>query len=134
MCEGSHSKNYHSTIPASCNECGKTFRNQYVLKGHMYYGHKTETPCTVCGKLVKQQDDHMRSWHTDLSDKRYKCDQCGKGFMDRTRFKQHTDIHLNLRQHKCRAGCDIGFNDQNNRNQHEKRVHRYTKSELQDQQ
>ena len=32
-------------------------------------------------------------------------------------------MHLKLRPHYCRYGCDMSYNDTSNRNQHEKRVH-----------
>ena len=79
-------------------------------------------PCPVCGKFVKHLGGHTRICHS--SDKKFNCEHCKKGFTNILKLKTHTNIHLNLKQHKCRMGCDIGFNDPGNRNQHEKRVHR----------
>ena len=33
------------------------------------------------------------------------------------------NVHLKLRPHKCRYGCDISYNDTSNRNAHEKKTH-----------
>ena len=79
--KNSHTLNYYSTIPASCKQCGKTLKNVYAKQNHMCSGHLTAIPCTICEKLVKQPEEHMRTWHTDLSEKKYKCEQCDKGFM-----------------------------------------------------
>ena len=126
VCEKrTHKEDFHSTIPSSpCQECGKILRNAYMLKRHGYTAHTPNLPCTVCGKVVKHIRLHMRISHTDSSEKKYKCEQCGKGFGGKSAYKQHTSIHQNLRPHKCRKGCDLGFNDSGNRAQHEKRVHR----------
>ena len=117
-----HNAEFHSTTPATCHKgCGKTVRNQYTLKTHQC---SMEMPCPICGKVVTQISRHTRLWHTSDSEKKWKCEYCGKGFIDEGPLANHTKIHLKLKPHKCRRGCELGFADPANRRQHEKRVHR----------
>ena len=62
--------------------------------------------------------------HTPDEEKKYQCPDCGKGFLTNTVMEQHRmNVHLKLRPHSCRYGCDISYNDTSNRNQHEKKKH-----------
>ena len=80
--------------------------------------------CTICGAVVLRLKDHIRSVHTADEDKRFVCNFCGKGFFDKKKLENHKmNVHLKLRPHRCRYGCDIGYNDTSNRNAHEKKKH-----------
>ena len=118
-----HREEYHSTTPAICENCGKTFRNLYTTKCHSY-GCKVEMPCPICGKFVKKMKIHTNLCHTSDSEKKFKCEHCGKGFIEKKSMESHTNMHLKLKPHKCRKGCELGFADPANRGQHEKRVHK----------
>ena len=66
----------------------------------------------------------MKRIHTPDEKKKFQCQDCGKGFAQKDSFEAHRmSMHLKLRPHKCRYGCDMAYNDVSNRNQHEKRVH-----------
>ena len=118
-----HREEYHSTTPATCEHCGKTFRNLYTAKCHSY-GCTVEMPCPICGKFVKKMKIHTNLCHTSDSEKKFKCEHCGKGFLEKKSMESHTNMHLKLKPHKCRKGCELGFADPANRGQHEKRVHK----------
>ena len=118
-----HRSNYHSTIPAICENCGNHFRNKYTLKHHSI-GCRDGTPCPICGKLVKQMKQHTDMCHTSDLDKKWRCDHCGKGFLGQRRMEIHANSHLKLKPYKCRKGCERGFTDPAHRGRHEKRVHK----------
>ena len=120
-----HSMEFHSTIPATCLKgCGKTIRNQYIARSHQC-SNWMEMPCPTCGKVVRGKvARHTKLWHTSDSEKKWKCEYCGKGFIEEKPFTSHINMHLKLKPHKCRRGCELGFADPANRGQHEKRVHR----------
>ena len=122
-CKKWHRSNYHSTIPAVCENCGKHLKNKYTLKHHST-GCRVETPCPICGKLVKQMKQHTDMCHTSDLDKKWKCEHCGKGFLSERRMEFHTNIHLKLKPYKCRKGCERGYTDPAHRGRHEKRVHK----------
>ena len=86
----------------------------------MYYGNAM----SHFGKVVKQMNRHTRQWHPSDFDKKWECEYCGKGFIDKKVFECHVNIHLQVKPHKCRRGCELGFADPANRNQHKKRVHK----------
>ena len=78
----------------------------------------------MCDKEVSKLKIHIETVHKDDNDKRYKCEQCNKGFFDRNRLDAHImNVHLKLRPWKCRKGCDQSYNDRSNMIQHEKRSH-----------
>jgi hypothetical protein len=118
-----HMSNYHSTIPAICENCGKYFRNKYFLKYHSI-GCRGKTSCPICGKLVKQMKHHTDMCHSSDLDKKWKCEHCGKGFLGQRHMEIHANIHLKLKPFKCRKGCERVFSQPAHRGRHEKRVHK----------
>ena len=118
----SHKSNYHSTTPATCENCGKLFRNRSTLTKHSPRCID-EMPCPICGKLVKQMKQHTDFRHTPDIDKKWRCEHCGKGFLVERRMTIHMNGHLKLKPYKCRNGCDLGFTDTAHRGRHEKRLH-----------
>ena len=62
--------------------------------------------------------------HTADEEKSFQCQECGKGFHKLDALKKHQmSVHLKLRPYKCRYGCTFAYNDQGNRNAHEKKTH-----------
>ena len=118
-----HMKKYHDTEECSCHKCGKKYRDRMSLRDHLRDCMKSEQ-CNLCGIMVLRMKDHIRSVHTAEEDKRFVCNLCGKGFYEQRKLENHKmNVHLKLRPHRCRYGCDIGYNDTSNRNAHEKKKH-----------
>ena len=106
-----------------CHVCGKKFMKQYQLREHLY-AHEDKKPCTICGALVKRMDVHMKDAHMPNEEKKHKCPECGKGFYQTNKLAQHRiNVHLRNRPFPCRYGCDFRYNDQSNRNSHERKKH-----------
>jgi uncharacterized Zn-finger protein len=72
---------------------------------------------------VKRLEHHIGSVHTEESEKKFPCTTCGKGFPNSFHLKKHEAIHQNEKPYRCREGCDVGYNDSSNRNQHERKLH-----------
>jgi Zinc finger, C2H2 type/C2H2-type zinc finger len=77
----SHMKNHgfvSKTEQAVCEQCGKTFSNNYYLNSHTKTVHdKTVHACSKCNKLFKNRKnltDHFKTFHT----KKSPCIHCGK--------------------------------------------------------
>ena len=118
-----HMQKYHEVVECSCDKCGKKFYDTMSLKDHMRDCMKSEQ-CNLCGAIVSRIADHIRNVHTAEKDKKFVCNICGKGFHQKRKLENHTmNNHLKLRPHRCRYGCDIGYNDTSNRNAHEKKKH-----------
>ena len=80
--------------------------------------------CKDCGGFFKNLLKHMRTIHTSESDKKYQCDQCGKGFVDKTRLREHTiSVHTSERPFACRFVCGYACSSAGNRTKHEKLKH-----------
>jgi len=119
-----HEKTVHSETPSECELCDKVFRSYLQLKEHMKKVHVEKTACNICGVMVKDIKEHHETVHMEDVYKKYRCEDCGKGFNENQKLKDHQmNVHLRLRPYKCRHGCEMAYNDRSNRNQHEKRKH-----------
>jgi hypothetical protein len=113
----------HSKIPVPCEICGKLLKSYIHKKDHVKRMHRVKPTCPICGKQVGNLKEHIGSVHTEDSDKKLKCEICGKGFVNDPALQAHRNIHLNLKPYACREGCDMAYSDRSNRNQHERKVH-----------
>merc|ERR1711915_686967 len=116
-----HVKGIHETNLVKCPECEKIFKNDQKLMHHKRKVHMARQ-CPICGEMFKTLRVHLNTVHKNDSEKKYQCQDCGKGFYDRSKLESHRmSIHIKSRPHRCRYGCDIGYNDVSNRNSHEKK-------------
>ena len=93
------------------------------LKNHMIT-HEEKKPCPECGANVRHMKLHMLTKHTPDEQKKLQCKDCGKGFQDQHKLKVHSvNVHLKTRPYKCRYGCTFAYNDNGNRNAHERKTH-----------
>ena len=107
-----------------CQLCEKLFVDSQAVRSHKHVVHKEKSACPHCGIIVSQLKKHIMTVHTQDAEKKYKCQDCGKGFIEIGALKQHQmNMHLKLRPYSCRYGCDISYNDTSNRNSHEKKKH-----------
>ena len=118
-----HTKKKHESTPLPCPDCGKIMGSKIALDSHKRKVHSASA-CVICGVVVKNIKVHMQEMHMDDSEKRYHCEDCGKGFMDKQRLTDHRiNMHIKSQPHKCRYGCENRYNDKSNRNAHERRRH-----------
>jgi len=129
ICLEKHIQNIHRINEKShiCNICGKGFTSKALLKIHFGSQHENKEPpipCPECGAKVKNLRNHMRFVHTPDEERKFQCQQCGKGFDHMKNLDQHMmNKHLKLKPYNCRYGCEISYNDKSNRNHHERRQH-----------
>ena len=118
-----HTYKEHDTVQVTCPDCNKVYENAQTLRKHERKVHR-EKSCDICGAVVKNLKGHMEAIHSKDSDKKAQCLDCGKGFIDKTKLKNHQmNVHIKSNPFKCRYGCDMGYNDASNRNSHEKKLH-----------
>ena len=106
---GNHMKSVHSNSLVPCVECVKVFRNAMLLKGHTNKVHN-KIPCYICKDMIGKErlSFHMHQKHTPASERKHKCEICGKGFCDKSRLKDHINVHTGEKPHKCKF-CNTGF-------------------------
>ena len=121
-----HHKAFHEIreLTEKCEHCGKLCMSALALKHHINKSHAEKESCPVCGVKVRHLKMHIETAHTKDEDKKFQCQDCGKGFMWQPRLEKHRiNVHLKTRPYNCRYGCDISYNDTSNRNSHERKTH-----------
>ncbi|XP_005094870.1 zinc finger protein 184 [Aplysia californica] len=113
-CVGDDLKRY------SCEDCGKTFKNNASLKCHKF-NHSGEKPysCEVCGATFVWLAAYKRHCQTHTNVKPYKCDICGNSYADKAYLKRHRLGHSGERPFKCEV-CSSTFVTVFNLKQHSK--------------
>jgi len=111
-------------ITKACPECGKIFHSKNIYNEHMQTHFKKHI-CEVCGHACSSSNSlkqHVMSRHTPESQKPFYCKECDKGFVYKGKFRDHMNIHLKLRPHKC-FFCDEHFTDGSNVRTHMRQRH-----------
>ena len=119
-------KNFaHANGSYPCDTCGRVYPSTASLQDHVSRKCQVKVKeCTLCGAKVKHMREHLHAVHREEKDKRFQCGICGKGFYDKKKLANHEmSMHIKTRPHRCRYGCDIGYNDISNRNAHERKTH-----------
>ena len=77
-----------------CTACGKTYRNNYMLREHMI-SHSTDRPhlCKICGRSFKSMRnlrEHERRHNTETFSRDFQCQKCYRRF----KLKKHLNVHM----------------------------------------
>ena len=70
----------------------------------------------------QQMKKHILSKHKPDSERKNKCEFCGKGFLTIQHLEDHTNIHTGERPHMCNI-CGAKFVNNSNRRMHVRLVH-----------
>ena len=108
-----------------CDICSKEFREKLKWKIHRRRFHRNSEQCEECSGVFKNLAKHKKTIHTKESEKKYQCDHCEKGFIDKTRRDVHVQsVHMKKKPFICRFDCGYACADGGNRLKHEKLHHR----------
>ena len=65
---------------------------------------------------------HILSKHSAISDRPFKCEFCGKGFLEKFQLQNHINIHTGEKPYLCKF-CGAAFTANGAKFNHEKLVH-----------
>jgi len=65
--------------------------------------------------------------HAPDSEKKYKCEVCGKGFVETHRLQDHMNIHTGEKPYKCKY-CSNRFASRGNQRMHERNHEGYRRN------
>jgi len=110
----------HRNYKVPCTLCGHFAKNKYALKRHMEWFHE-EIPCDICGVMIgkRKMTEHVSSKHTSIYDRKFKCEQCGKGFSDNAKLNEHRNVHTGEKPFKCKF-CHTSFASRGTKAMHER--------------
>ena len=116
-----HLDNVHNPEKQICHKCDQELNNLDSLKEHIKSEH-TMVSCTICGKIygAKPMKRHIRSAHTANDQKKFKCEVCGKGFVNSHELKDHKNIHTGEKPYKCEI-CPVSFASKGTHAMHQRR-------------
>ena len=105
----SHYDYYHKEEEVLCKECGHVSKNKTHHHNHVNLKHE-KVPCQDCGQMFarKHLKVHIQQKHTPSSERRYKCDTCGKGFASNRMLLDHKNVHTGEKPHECNL-CSARF-------------------------
>lgn len=112
-----------------CDQCEKTFKGTLNLKRHIkaYHTQKRSNQifqCHYCEHKSKNRRAQQRHIGMTHEEKKFKCGQCGRGFILSYLLKKHTlSVHTKETPFRCKYECGKAFNDFSNRRMHERTVH-----------
>ena len=118
----------------NCKECPRRLLSSRKLEDHMKLHSPPSIPCDVCGKMFHTDQNlskHNYAVHTTDGEKQLRCNECGKGFISRTRLRDHMNIHLGVKPHMC-PHCGKHLSNTSNLQAHTRKLHQEHYKEGQD--
>ena len=107
-----HSNNKHNMAGLhTCNVCQKDCHNKYSLEEHMgkHTGERKHA-CreTGCSKRFRLTSVRMRHEKVHTGIREFKCEKCGKQFVQKNGLVVHMKRHNGTKEHACRT-CGKAF-------------------------
>lgn len=106
----------------SCKKCLITKDSPAEMERHLNSEHDVPIKmCPICGERTAHLNKH-KSVHVPVKEKQHRCDECGKGFRQRSYLKAHMEIHDKGKSLECKI-CNGRYRNELKLARHSKLVH-----------
>lgn len=110
-----------------CYHCNKEFFAKHLLQMHIKRVHSDRSDfqfkCQQCGKVYLQEWELTLHTKTHTNERNYKCDICGDAFYTLSRMRYHRATHKTTRDSECPICSQMFRRDVDTKN-HLRRVHK----------
>ncbi|CAH1784142.1 unnamed protein product [Owenia fusiformis] len=117
-----HRLKHEGKRPFACDICDKTYLTAHHLKCHKQGAHENhQYQCSLCPKSFGYLNSFkMHVAGHSKQERTFICDQCGKGFLNKTGLINHEGTHITVKAYKC-SHCDKMYKTETLRKLHERR-------------
>ena len=105
-----------------CKECDKLFKKRSDLESHLVTHSKKKLFKCFCSREFKHAMSLKKHIKFSHRGERWKCDVCGKQFIDYNAFKGHMDDHSGTKAWKCEV-CGKEYSRRISYNYHRRHAH-----------
>ncbi|XP_064111113.1 zinc finger protein 808-like isoform X6 [Macrobrachium nipponense] len=110
-----------------CPFCSKEFFAKHLMQMHVKRVHSDRSDfqykCDLCGKVYLQEWELTLHHKTHTNERNYKCDVCGDAFYTLSRMRYHRATHKTTRDSECPVCAQMFRRDVDTKN-HLRRVHK----------
>lgn len=97
-----HLEEHSTALQYCCDVCNLKFKTVLKLALHKY-SHNQQYVCPICDFVASSKtSSSIRSHILRHEDNfKFRCEQCGKGFLNASTLADHLDMHSGLRKYEC---------------------------------
>nr|XP_054920164.1 zinc finger protein 22-like [Dermacentor andersoni] len=116
-----HAKEQADDTANICKACGQAYVKKSKFVEHCRNRSDKKHKCETCGKQFRRTDYLTKHYRTHTDERPYKCKICDKSFRQPNHLDNHKRTHTNERTHKCEI-CNKSFRRSSHLDNH-KRQH-----------
>jgi len=102
-----------------CPDCGDVFDTNKKMLNHREKHKKNDTPCNICGKLIKNLASFKAHIRAHGQERAHSCKICGKSFKRNFDLTVHMRIHTGAKPYSCDI-CNKSFSLSSTLSKHKK--------------